>query len=201
MREQYNFPGTFKDLAARIAASITPPHPDSRLRAQIIAQIKTRLAGQISIPALENQLSRFPIISTADHFALLNYKLLYNSNLLFAQIARTLKLPFLVVPATGSIPLVNNTWPRGFYFNGRKMNFFSERKSRVPVFLFEDKLAINPGAGISGLVSNLDQVDLTAEQKKFLDYLFFEALDISRVVERFNTFPEQVSVLNYNLRK
>lgn len=199
MKKKFEFPGTFNDLCSTMAASILPVEPGRKLKAKILEHSGRLLTPNISIPALNDQLSRCPILSTADHFALLNYKLLYNSNLLYSHLVRFLGFPYMVVPATGSIPLVNNTYPRGFYFNQQKLNFFPERKSRVPVFLFDSQLSLDGGNDLKNLVLNIDQVGLTGEQIGFLDYLFFEALDTRDIVTRYHTFSGQITNLNFRL--
>jgi len=105
IRKKYEFPGTFREFAAGIAKSVTVVEEAARI-----------LSKEVSPELLENQLSRHPIISYADHHGLLNYKLLYNSNILYAEIIKEMKLPYVVVFASGSVPLVNTSHGRGFYF-------------------------------------------------------------------------------------
>jgi len=203
MRMKYLYPGTFEDYIQDIIKSFSGHsiHTISTLAKKIIEYSSNILGDQISKAALSIQLNSYPIISSADHHALLNYKLLYNSNLLFTYLVRRLNLPYTIVPATGSIPLLNNTYPRGFYFKGMKFNFFSERKSKVPLFLFTDKLTFEREKGLSSLIQNLDQSTLTIEEKKFLEFLFFQALDVEYAIENYQDFSQQVSFLNFKLWK
>jgi hypothetical protein len=203
LREKYQYPGTFKDYAEEIAKSAANSSQTySRFMLKLILEeIKRILPDKIPPHVLEDQLSRYPLLSTADHHALLNYRLLYNSNLLYSQIIKELKLPFLIVPATGSIPLVNNTYPRGFHFKKQKYNFFTERKSKVPVYLFTSKLTANKREGIKSFILNYSKDLLTGEEEKFLEHLFFDCLEIEKVSRDYDKFSDQITFLNYKLWK
>lgn len=203
LREKYEYPGTFKDYAEEIAKSVNHSHQKHRslMPKLIIEEIKPILPNEIPHHVLEDQLSRYPILSTADHHALLNYRLLYNSNLLYSQIIKELKLPFIIVPATGSIPLVNNTYPRGFHFKKQKYNFFTERKSKVPVYLFPSKLTANKKEGIKSFILNYSKDLLTEEEEKFLEHLFFDCLEIEKAARDYDKFSDQITFLNYKLWK
>jgi hypothetical protein len=171
------------------------------MKTAIIGKAGRVLPGELALDKLEGQLAQCPLISTADHHGLLNYRLLFNSNLLYSLLMQELKLPFLPVAATGSVPLVNIAYPRGFFFKKQKFNFFSERKSRVPVFLFNSKLTADRNAGVKSFILNYDRNSLTAEEEKFLEHLFFDCLEIEEAARRYDRFSDQITFLNYKLWK
>lgn len=201
MFEKYQYPGSFRDFARDIAGEITPRKQEVNVREGILNQVRRVIAdpGAISLELLDRQLSQYPVISYADHHGLLNYKLLYNSNLLYGEIIKELKLPFVVVLAAGNVPLDNMSYPRGFYFKKRKFNFFGAEESRSPVFLFEKKLNADRRVGINSFITGEARETLTAEEKKFLDFLFFDCLEIEKAAGLYDAFSDQITFLNYKL--
>lgn len=202
MREKYEFPGTFGDLTEDIANSATRGiiGKGSFIKG-LIKEAGRILSPEISLDKLEIQLTDYPVVSTADHHGLLHYKLLYNSNILFSEVIRKLKLPYIVVVATGNIPLNNISYPRGFYFKKEKVNFFKSKGSSVPVFLFKSKLAGHRKQGIESIIFSYNKKSVTVEELKFLDFLFFESLEIEKTSKNYETFSDQVTFLNYKLWK
>lgn len=197
----YHRAGTFKEYAGRIAGSVTPLKKKGRL-ARLIAREAHRILGSnLPIQTLENQLQSRPIISYADHHGLLNYQLLYNSNLLYAEIIKKLGLPFMVVFASGSVPMVNVSHPRGFFFKNHKFNFFAERKSKIPLFLFEKKLEPDRTLGIDSFISSYPKNLLSSEEKKFLDHLFFDCLEVEKAAQDYDLISDQFTFLNHKLWK
>jgi len=190
IRKKYEFPGTFREFAAGIAKSVTVVEEAARI-----------LSKEVSPELLENQLSRHPIISYADHHGLLNYKLLYNSNILYAEIIKEMKLPYVVVFASGSVPLVNTSHGRGFYFKKQKFNFFAERPSKAPVYLFPNKLCAEKEKGIDSILNSYPRDLLTGEEKKFLEFLFFDCLNVKEATEHYERFSDQLTFLNYKVWK
>ncbi|MCX6581734.1 MAG: hypothetical protein NT166_16305 [Candidatus Aminicenantes bacterium] len=203
MFEKYEYPGSFRDFARDIAGEITPRKQEVSVQDSILNQVRRVIGGvgaiSLSPERLDRQLSQYPVISYADHHGLLNYKLLYNSNLLYGEIAKELKLPFAVVLAAGNVPLDNMSYPRGFYFKKRKFNFFGAEESRSPVFLFEKKLRVDRRVGIDGFITGEARGTLTAEEKKFLDFLFFDCLEIEKAAGLYDAFSDQITFLNYKL--
>lgn len=209
MFEKYEYPGTFRDFAqdiadiADIAGEIIPRNQEVNVQESILNQVRRVIAGpgalSLSPELLDWQLSRYPVISYADHHGLLNYKLLYNSNLLYSEIMKELKLPFVVVLAAGNVPLDNMSYPRGFYFKKRKFNFFGAEESRSPVFLFEKKLNVDRRAGINSFITGEAREALTVEEKKFLEYLFFDCLEIEKAAGLYDSFCDQITFLNDKL--
>ena len=201
MKKKYGFSGTFKDFAGDIAKSVPAktkkaPHDDL-----IVEEAGRILSKEISSEALENQITHCPIISYADHHGLLNYKLLYNSNILYSEIIKELQLPFVVVFSTGNIPLINASYPRGFYFKRQKFNFFRKKQNNTPVFLLEDKLKAGRKEGIESFILNYSNEVLNAEEKKFLACLFFDCLEIERTAQDYEQFSDQLTFLNFKLWK
>lgn len=204
MFEKYEYPGTFRDFARDIGGEIIPRNQDVNVQESILNQVRRVMVDRGAISAispglLDRQLSQYPIISYADHHGLLNYKLLYNSNLLYGEIIKELKLPFAIVLAAGNVPLDNMSYPRGFYFKKRKFNFFGAEESRSPVFLFEKKLIADRRVGIDGFISGEAMKTLTAEESKFLNFLFFQCLEIEKAVELYDAFFDQISFMNFKL--
>lgn len=198
--EKKIFDGTFREYAKVQIESMKTNTHKSFLRDAIIKQAKGLLSDQINVEDLERQLENYPIISTADHHGLLNYKLLYNSNILYKQFIEGSKLPFLVVLSSGSVPMVNISHPRGFFFKGQKFNFFSERKCKVPAFLFKDRLNPDSPPILDSILSSYNKESITEEEKKFLEFLFFECLEIEKV-KKYDSFSDQITILNFKLWK
>ncbi len=201
MLKKYTFPGDFGDFGRDIAGAVKPQDRNNSLTRQIIAEVERIFPGKISTQQLEKQLCQYPFVSYADHHGLLNYKLLYNSNLLYAEIVKEIALPYVLVLATGSVPLKNISYPRGFYFKGRKFNFFRKKQRDIPVFLVEEKLEAQRNPGLESFILNVNKENLTGEEKKFLECLFFEGLEIDNLPEGLETFSDQVSCLNFKLWK
>lgn len=201
MFAKYQYPGAFRDFARDMVGEIKLRKQEVNVREGILDQVKRIIAGtgEISPDLLDRQLSHYPIISYADHHGLLNYKLLYNSNLLYCEILKELKLPFAVVFAAGNVPLDNMSYPRGFYFKKQRFNFFGANESRSPVFLFEKKLCAVNKMGLDSFITGTAKDSLTIEEKKFLDFLFFEALEIEKAGELYETFSDQITFLNFKL--
>ena len=201
MLKKYEYPGTCQDFLLDIARVVDRQKNQSRLPEIITKEAARILGGEISPASLESQLSRYLLISTADHHALLNDKLLYNSNLLYAEIIKELRLPFMVVLATGSIPMKSKSHPRGFYFKGQKINFFGEKQSKLPVFLFRGKLTAAREKGLDSFCLSYDNASFTSEEKKFLEFLFFHCLEIEKAGRDLDLFSDQITFLNNKLWK
>jgi hypothetical protein len=201
MRKKYHLTGnlkTYVEETAGLAASQTSTGVMSEI---ILEKVRRIFSNETTFPGLEEQLSNHQVLSTADHHGLLNYNLLYNSNLLFAQVVKEMGLQFMVVPATGNIPLTNIVHPRGFFFKKQKFNFFTERKSKVPLFLFDQSLSTNREEGLKSFILNYSTDLISTEEEKFLEYLFFDCLEVERVSRFYDKFSDQLTVLNYKLWK
>jgi len=201
MKKIFDRGGTFNNYLGDIVTHIVPQDTFGIMRKKIIEKISRILPLEISLQSLEKQLFQFPLLSTADHHALLNFKLLYNSNLLYTQLTRRLNLPFTIVSATGSIPLNNNSHPRGFYFKNEKFNFFSKSESKSPVFLFDSKISADRSKGLGSFINNLNSISLSPHEVRFLEYLFFDCLEIEKVSQQFEKFSDQLTFLNHKLWK
>jgi hypothetical protein len=201
MFEKYKYPGTFRDFARDIMGKIIPQNQEVGVLESILNQVRRIAAkpGELSLELLDRQLSRRPIISYADHHGLLNYKLLYNSDLLYSEIVKALELPFVVVLAAGNVPMDNMSYPRGFYFKKSKFNFFGADESRSPVFLFEKKLIADRRAGIDGFIFGEAMKTVTAEERKFLNFLFFQCLEVEKAADLYDSFSDQITFLNAKL--
>lgn len=201
IREKFIFPGTFRDYAVDIRKTLSAGNEISPLKKKIIEEAGRILGKEISIDSLEKQLGSYPLISYADHHGLLNYKLLYNSNILYSLIIKEFDLPYVVVLATGNVPLMNISYPRGFYFKGLKLNFFRKRQSNTPVFLVNDKLHADKQKGIESFILNYEKKIINADEKEFLEHLFFNCLEVERSAEKYDSFSDQITFLNYRLWK
>jgi hypothetical protein len=198
---KYEYPGTCRDFAVDVARGVARQNTASRMPEIIAAEAARILGKEISLPGLESQLKQHLLVSTADHHALLNDKLLYNSNLLYAEIIKELGLPFMVVLATGSIPMKSKSHPRGFFFRGQKVNFFGEKQSKLPVFLFQGKLTAARERGLDSFCISCGNTPLTVEEKKFLEFLFFQCLEVEKAARDFESFSDQITFLNFKLWK
>lgn len=201
MLKKYRYPGTFDDFAENIRNSVTPQKSKSFVKKVIMEKVQRLFSNEISLKALEDQLLNAPILSTADHQGILNYKLLYNSNLLYSEIIKKLKLPYIVVFASGNVPLDNISHPRGFYFKNQKFNFFGAKESKTPMFLFEKKLCADKKIGINSFITSYTEGALTPEEMEFLEYLFFGCLEIEKVSQNYEIFSDQITFLNSKLWK
>lgn len=201
MSKKYEFPGTYRDYASEIGKSIEPRKEKGFLDKKILAEAQRLLPGEISLENLEDQLQRYPLLSYADHHGLLKCKLLYNSNILYAEIIKSLKLPYVLVFATGNIPLANYSYPRGFHFRKQKFNFFRKKQNNTPVFLLDSKLNASKKGGLESFILNLNENVLSADEKSFLEYLFFDCLDIEKTTDGYEIFSDQITFLNHKLWK
>lgn len=199
--EKFKFDGTFKDYAIEIEKSVASIKGKSPLTQKIMHEAERLLSKEFSLEPLRSQLLIHPLISYADHHGLLNFKLLYNSNLLYYLIIKELRLPFIMVLATGNIPLKNISYPRGFYFNGSKYNFFLNKMRDVPVYLIAEKLFADRDFGLERLILNYNKEMLCSEKRKFLECLFFDCLEIERAAKEYEVFSDQITFLNYKLWK
>lgn len=199
MSKKYEYPGAYRDFVRDISHSIRPQKETNLIRNVIMKKAGRILADEISQETLEKQLSKYPLISYADHHGLLNYKLLYNSNLLYSEVVKELKLPFIVVFAAGNVPLDNRSHPRGFYFKNQRFNFFGAKEAKTPVFLFEKKLCADRKIGIDSFITGYPKDSITPEEKKFLDFLFFDCLEVAKASEIYDMFSDQITFLNYKL--
>ena len=201
MRKKSEYPGSFRDFVIDLAKTVSPKKGHGPLADIILRECQRILSKEIAAPTLEKQLLMSPIISYADHHSFLNYKLLYNTNLLYTEVIKALQLPYVIVFATGSIPLANKSHPRGFYFNRTRYNFFLNKHKNIPVYLLEEKINAARAGGIESLVLNYDKSLLTSEEIRFLDFLFFECLDIEKASKDYDTFSDQITFLNHKLWK
>ena len=201
MQKKYDYPGTYRDFVKDIARFLTPLEEEKPVQDIIMEKVGKILGEEISLERLKHQLLHYPIVSYADHHGLLNYKLLYNSNLLFAEIIKELKLPFLIVGATGNVPLKNESFPRGFYFKRQKFNFFGVKHAKTSVFLLDEKLDADKRKGIDSFIISYDRDLLTSEERKFLEYLFFDCLEIEKAAGNYEIFSDQLTFLNFKLWK
>ncbi|MCK4763876.1 MAG: hypothetical protein KAW12_16860 [Candidatus Aminicenantes bacterium] len=199
IREKFIFPGTFRDYALDIKETLSPGNGNTPLTIKIIEEARRILGKELQLDSLEKQLGSYPLISYADHHGLLNYKLLYNSNILYSLMIKELELPYVVVLATGNIPLMNISYPRGFYFKERKFNFFRKKQSNTPVFLVNSNLHAEKQEGIESFLLNYGKDIINIEEKEFLEYLFFNCLEIEKSAEKHNVFSDQITYLNYKL--
>ncbi len=199
MRKIFQYPGTFDDYISDLAQTLPTKKEKNPLCTEIIKEAARIL--KTNPDPLEKQLLTYPVISYADHLGLLNYKLLYNSNLLYGELIKKLKLPYVVVFASGNIPMVNKSHPRGFYFKGRKYNFFGEKQCKLPVFLFDGKLNAERAKGLAGFCIGCNRDSLTVEEEKFLEFLFFDGLEIEKASRDYETFSDQLTFMNSRLWK
>ena len=196
--EKYRSAGTFADHAADLAGGLTSKVAADPLTVAIVAEARRILGNDVDHVALERQLVAQPLLSTADHHALLTYDLLFNSNILHGEVSRIVGLPFNVVLPTGSIPLINRAYPRGFRFHGRKHNFFAHSRRNCPVFLFDEKLNADRDLGLDSLVPFLERGSISAHERSFLECLFFDALEVERAND-LATYSDQLTFLNSKL--
>lgn len=201
MLDKFEFPGTYREYTGSLNSRLKPQGEDFFFRRILLNSVREILGDKISLELLDRQLSEYPILSYADHHGLLNFKLLYNSNILFEEIARAAKLPYIIVLAVGNVPLNTQSFPRGFYFKNRKFNFFGWDESKTPVCLFEKQLNADRKIGINSFIRSFPGDALSGEEKTFLEYLFFEGLEIEKASRSFNSFSEQVTYLNFHLWK
>lgn len=200
MEKKYNYPGTFEEYASDLLKSRTTAENSERFINCVIKAAKSILP-ETNSGILRNQLKQYPVISYADHHGLLHYSLLYNSNILYYLMLNDLFLPYVVIFATGNISLMNSSYPRGFFFADKRFNFFSKRKSSVPVYLFDEIIKADRKKGMESFVANFYRNKLDNEKRKFIDHLFFDCLEIEKSGRIFHIFSDQVSFLNNKLWK
>lgn len=198
IRLHYESEGSFHDYSRHVQARM-PLHQSPRL-ARIISEQARRLLGAGVHPLLlQNQLARYPLISTADHAGLLNYSILYNANLMLSGLLGIQALPYQVVLASSRVPLNNASHPRGFLFQTVKYNFFPVRQMRSPLCLLEGGLEHAAGASLADLLGSKAMENLPPAQRAFLEHLFYQALDLPDICRQFTRFDEQIPLLNQRL--
>jgi hypothetical protein len=200
MEKKYRYPGTFQEYGSDLMKGLVPADNSERFINRIVGETK-RILPETDGESLRSQLKQYPVISYADHHGLLHYSLLYNSNILYYLLMNKLSLPYIVVFASGSIPLVNISYPRGFFFSNARFNFFSERKSKVPVYLFDEFIRADKSAGMASFLLNYNRVELEDQKKIFLEHLFFDCLEIEKAGRIYDSFSDQVTFLNSRLWK
>ncbi|MCG8572351.1 MAG: hypothetical protein MJB14_19645 [Spirochaetes bacterium] len=201
IKEIYYSSDLYSDYIEKISGKCKYEVTESQIQKEILNKASRILKNRFSTDILSTQLKNYPLISVADHHGLLNYKLLYNSNILFYHIIRKLNLPYIVVLATGDIPLKNISFPRGFYFKNQKFNFFNKKESTIPVHLINSVVNTGSNKTIDDIVLNFKSLNITSEEKKFLDHLFYEGLNFDKSSENYGQFSDQLSYLNFKIWK
>lgn len=173
---------------------------DNNLIIDIITNEVTRIfRDEVLSKKIKKQLKKYKIISTADHHGLLHYDLLLNSNILFSEIIKKINLDYLIVLSSGSVPLCNISYPRGFYFQNKKYNFFPKKYNNTPVCLLNENSFKNSNS-INDIVINLDD-NLDKEKIRFLEKLFFDTININEITNENINFSDQISILNRKIWK
>jgi hypothetical protein len=196
IRLHYDLEGSYSDWARHFISRI-PMGQKGRLVKLISHHAIAHNRERVNQPFLEYQLKRYPMVSTADHAGLLNYNILYNANLLMAGLTELEMMPYQIVLATSRIPLNNISYPRGFYFGGRRFSLFPVRIMRVPVCLVDERLPFSPGKRLREIIGADAARELEPEKAKFLEYLLFDRLGMDSPDDR--PFPESLCRMNARL--
>jgi hypothetical protein len=202
IRKIYDFPGSFKELVhEKLKSRIVPKQRKGAFHRSILKEAGRLLPEVVSAHNLDNQLAEFPVLSVADHHGLLNHHLLYQSNILYAEILKELNLKTMCVLATGNIPLLNVSHPRGFYFKKEKFNFFRKKDANTPVFLLKEKLNADRNAGLESFIVSYPKESLSSDELQYLETLFFHKLEIENASLNYHQFSDQVTLLNNRIWK
>ena len=201
MLEKYNFQSGFDTYIKELTRNLPRTRDPSRFDEYILHEVNRILAGLIDIDKLKCQIQSYRFLSSADHHGLLNYKLLYNSNILLGELVKHLKLPYIIVLSTGNITLKNISYPRGFYFKKQKFNFFPKNKSQIPVYLAKLALCDVNKNGLESFIKNFFDSGLSFEERRFLEYLFCDCLEIEKALVSYEKFSDQITFLNYRIWK
>jgi hypothetical protein len=174
LKVHYEHEGSFRQYVEHFVAGV-PKNQPGRL-ARLICNNAARTSG-VDNDALLDQLKEFPLVSTADHAGIMQYPILFNSNLLLSGMMKQFGQPYHVVLASGRIPLGNASYPRGFIFSSKKFNFFGDTKTKIPVSLLDEGLNISENFRLLGLLTNGKAYsECSYNQKKYLDCIFLNEL-------------------------
>jgi len=200
--EFYNileFEGTIGDYLCSLGEKIKPLRNSNSLIKVILEETDRVYPNKFQINEIDTQLRNNPLVSTADHHGLLNFNILYHSNLLFGELLKKMDLKYHIVLSSGLIPLDNASFPRGFFFDRQKYSFFSQRYSSIPVGLVEKRIVFSEENNLSQLITNVRNLNISQRKKKFLNELFFERLINKNDFNQYNKFMDQVSSLNFKI--
>ena len=196
----HRYSGTFLRYSGQLFEQ-TPPARSARLKKIILDESAKLLRPSIDPAKLAAQLSSTPILSTADHAGMLNLNILYNANLLYSRMLRSVEAPYLVVLATGRTPLDNISHPRGFYFKNTKHNFFPRKEYRSPVGLLQSGIRGADATGIDSILRPGTTQNLTTAEHEFLERLFFDSLQMREICADGEPYIDQLPRINQRLWK
>jgi hypothetical protein len=195
VRLQYEHEGSFREYGRRLFHRI-PLGQGTRLTRLIVEFARAQVNFDIDERLLRAQLNQYPLVSSADHAGVLCQDILYNSNLLFSGLLDLQSLPYQIVLASTRIPLSNASHPRGITFQNRKHHFFPSKVMETPLCLFEDGIRVEQCRSLDTLFRPESLKELTSEQKKFLEFVFFEAINVAQVARTYSIFSDQLPAIN-----
>lgn len=148
--------------------------------ADTIAQRCKRLFGEGVATAVHDQLLINGTIATADHHGICTHPILFQGDALAAYGAAKNGLRYLVVLATGNVPLNNASYPRGVIFDDQRYPLYPDSKKHALVYGLEsfncERLQRIPPA-LARIITEIDNLG------------------------SFNLFSDQVSLINHTLFK
>lgn len=198
VRLQYEHEGSFRDYSRRLFHRV-PQGRSGRLTNRIVEYAKAQIHIEVDERLLRAQLNQYPLVSTADHAGVLNQGILYNANLLYSGLLDLQSLPYQVVLASTRIPMNNASHPRGVIFQKQKLNFFSKRGSQVPVWLLEEGIRPEQASGLDQLFSKENLALVTSDQRRFLEAVFWDVVDLPKVTKTSRFFVDQLTSINHAL--
>lgn len=198
LAEKFSFPGTLGLYLEQISATIPANSTESIFDNFIAHEVRRILPNHINPEKLKRQIRTYRVVSCADHHGLLNYSLLYQSNIILSELVKKNYLPYVIVLSTGTIPLSNISHPRGFYYKKEKLNFFNRDSAHIPVCLMDQR--ITPGNEIGSFIRGISKYKLTPDEKKYIEHFFYTALQIHNV-SNYGSYSDQVTILNFDLWK
>jgi hypothetical protein len=198
VRLQYEHEGSFRDYGRHFFNRI-PMGRGTRLTRHIVQFARAQVNLEVDERLLVAQLNQYPLVSSADHAGVLNQDILFNANLLFSGLLDLQSLPYQIVLASTRVPMNNASHPRGVHFQNRKLSFFSNSCAHVPVWLFGDGIREEQCRSLETLFRPESLLGISQEQKKFLEFLLFETINVAQVARTNAIFYEQLTPINHAL--
>ncbi len=176
--------------------ALSPSEPACTI---VVKRAHALLPETVDPTRLTGQLCQVPLVSSADHAGVLHFGILYNANLMYGAWLAARRLPYQLVFASTRVPLNNASHPRGVSLAGTKHNFFSKEYQRIPICLLSEGIG-KPGiTGLADLFRPDSLKNLDGEQRKFLEALFLEALDLPGLCREGGRFDQQSARINARL--
>lgn len=177
----FNLLSTFGDLRLSTFTNklFANAKPASLELANSIARSVERLFGSNVAAEVRLQLLNNGTVATGDHHGICSHPILFQGDLLAAAGASTNDLKYLIILATGNVPLNNATYPRGVIDKAKRYPLFSDSSKHALVYA-QPKFDLNrtstlpPGfRELIGSIPNLDRCEYFSDQITLINHQLF----------------------------